>query len=38
MRRFAGPSRLTIFQGGHEAIAKAGLNWLEKHTRKTSGK
>ena len=27
-RRNAGPARVTIFEGGHEGIAKAAVNWL----------
>jgi len=32
-RRNAGPSRVTIFEGGHEGIAKAAVSWLA-HQRK----
>jgi poly(3-hydroxybutyrate) depolymerase len=35
LRRVAGKARVTIFDGGHEGIAKAGMAWLEKHQRKT---
>jgi dipeptidyl aminopeptidase/acylaminoacyl peptidase len=33
LRRHAGPSRVTIFEGGHEGIASAAIAWLEKHVR-----
>jgi dipeptidyl aminopeptidase/acylaminoacyl peptidase len=33
LRRHAGASRVTIFEGGHEGIAKAAVEWLEKHSR-----
>ena len=32
-RRAAGPSRLTIFEGGHECIADAACAWLAGHAR-----
>lgn len=32
-RASAGPSRVTIFEGGHEFIAKAACAWLERHAR-----
>jgi hypothetical protein len=31
LRRHAGKSRITIFEGGHEGIATAALAWLERH-------
>jgi len=31
LRRQAGPSRVTIFEGGHEGITAAAIAWLEKH-------
>ncbi len=31
LRRQAGTTRVTIFEGGHEAIASAQLDWLERH-------
>ncbi|HIF30659.1 MAG TPA: prolyl oligopeptidase [Planctomycetaceae bacterium] len=31
LRRLAGPSRITIFEGGHEGITAATIAWLEKH-------
>ena len=34
LRRYAGPSRLTIFEGGHEAIAVAGCHWLAQHSKR----
>lgn len=34
LRRQAGPSRVTIFEGGHEGIAQAAIAWLEKHSGK----
>ncbi|MFA5865760.1 MAG: prolyl oligopeptidase family serine peptidase [Phycisphaerae bacterium] len=34
LRRFAGSSRLTIFEGGHEALAFAACEWLARY-RKT---
>jgi poly(3-hydroxybutyrate) depolymerase len=34
LRRYAGPSRVTIFEGGHEGIAAAGCAWLEKQERR----
>lgn len=33
LRRHAGPSRVTIFEGGHEGIAAAAIAWLEQHVR-----
>ncbi len=33
LRRVAGPSRITIFEGGHEGIARAAIEWLAKHRR-----
>jgi dipeptidyl aminopeptidase/acylaminoacyl peptidase len=36
LRRSAGPSRVTIFDGGHEGFAHAACEWLAKHTRKTA--
>ena len=32
-RRTAGPSRLTIFDGGHEDLPPAACTWLETHAR-----
>lgn len=32
LRRFAGTSRLTIFDGGHEWVASAACHWLAQHT------
>lgn len=31
LRRHAGASRVTIFEGGHEGIVAAAVAWLEKH-------
>lgn len=33
-RRQSGSARLTIFNGGHEAVHKAALYWLEKQVKK----
>lgn len=33
LRRTAGPSRLTIFDGGHEDLPAAGCAWLDAHER-----
>jgi len=33
LRRYAGPSRLTIFEGGHEGVPAAVCAWLENHCR-----
>ena len=33
-RRKSGAARITIFQGGHEIIPEAGLQWLAKQVRK----
>ena len=33
LRRYAGNSRLTIFEGGHEGISSAAISWLEKHKK-----
>ena len=30
LRRYAAQSRVTIFEGGHEGIAKAGFEWLAR--------
>ena len=32
-RRQSGTARVTIFQGGHEIIPEAGLQWLAKQNR-----
>lgn len=37
LRRYAGPSRVTIFEGGHEGIAGAACTWLATHVRKAEG-
>lgn len=31
LRRTAGPSRITIFEGGHEGIASAQVDWLRRY-------
>lgn len=31
LRRTAGSSRITIFEGGHEGIASAAFNWFDGH-------
>ena len=36
LRRRAGASRVTIFQGGHEGLPVAAVKWLEKQRRKVS--
>ncbi|MFG0335013.1 MAG: alpha/beta hydrolase family protein [Maioricimonas sp. JB049] len=36
LRREAGPARVTIFEGGHEAVPEAACAWLEQQQRKTS--
>ena len=33
-RRTAGKARITLFDGGHEGIPLAGLNWLDQQQRK----
>lgn len=33
LRRTAGPARVTIFEGGHEGIATAAIEWLAKHRK-----
>ncbi len=33
LRRRAGHSRVTIFEGGHEGIATAAIAWLERHRK-----
>lgn len=35
LRRSAGASRVTIFDGGHEGIARAACEWMSKHRRAT---
>ncbi len=36
LRRMAGPSRVSIFEGGHEGIAAAAIEWLARHKKKRS--
>jgi len=31
LRRFTGRTRVTIFEGGHEGIAPATIDWFERH-------
>lgn len=33
LRRQAGPARVTIFEGGHEAIDRATVAWLARHVK-----
>lgn len=33
LRRYAGNSRVTIFEGGHEGIVSAAIAWLKKHSK-----
>ncbi len=33
LRRSAGKSRVTIFEGGHEGIETAAMAWLERHSK-----
>jgi poly(3-hydroxybutyrate) depolymerase len=33
LRRYAGPSRVTIFEGAHEGNAAAAIDWLEQHAK-----
>ena len=35
LRRTSGPSRVTIFDGGHESVPAAAINWLKAHRRPT---
>ena len=35
LRRRAGQTRVTIFDGGHEGLARAACSWLAKHSRAT---
>lgn len=36
LRRKSGKARVTIFEGTHEGIAPAGIEWLSRQTRKVS--
>ena len=36
LRRRSGPSRVTIFEGGHEGLAEAGCEWLSRQSRPTN--
>lgn len=33
LRRYAGKARVTIFEGGHEAVDAAAMQWLERHAK-----
>lgn len=33
LRRQAGNSRVTIFEGGHEGVASAAVDWLSRHAK-----
>jgi len=33
LRRYSGPCRVTIFEGGHEGLPPAACAWLEQHSR-----
>ena len=33
LRRTAGPARVTIYKGGHEAMAEPTFEWFEKHVK-----
>ena len=33
LRRHAGPARVTIFEGGHEGLARPAIEWLGRHVR-----
>jgi len=35
LRRYSGPSRVTIFEGGHEGLPKPAFAWLKRHARST---
>jgi len=37
LRRTAGNARVTIFEGGHERIARAAAEWLTRHVRPQAG-
>jgi hypothetical protein len=36
LRRTAGASRVTIFDGGHEGLPKPAVEWLSRQKRRTS--
>jgi len=38
LRRYAGASRVTIFEGGHESIPVAALDWLKRFRRLEDGR
>jgi poly(3-hydroxybutyrate) depolymerase len=33
LRRMAGPCRISIFEGGHECVAEAAIEWLARHAK-----
>jgi len=37
LRRYAGQSRVTIFEGGHEGITAAAIDWLKRFHRLEDG-
>ena len=37
LRRYAGQSRVTIFEGGHEGVTAAALDWLKRFHRLEDG-
>ena len=37
LRRYAGQSRVTIFEGGHEGISTAAIDWLKRFHRLDDG-
>ena len=37
LRRYAGQSRVTIFEGGHEGITAAAIDWLQRFHRLENG-
>ena len=37
LRRYSGQSRLTIFEGGHEGISVAAIDWLKRFHRLDDG-
>tara|TARA_B110000495_G_C22411951_1_gene261794 strand:- start:64 stop:522 length:459 start_codon:yes stop_codon:yes gene_type:complete len=37
LRRYASQSRVTIFEGGHEGIAAAAMDWLKRFQRLEDG-
>ena len=37
LRRYAAQSRVTVFEGGHEGIAEAGIDWLARFQTNDQG-